>query len=947
MGKSISVLKGISPCKMTCNILVLFSNDAETVAMELVNRFENVAINTICVSNVAPSQRLSSIRFGTKAKIHVIFFSPEFLSFLENSPLDAYYICGQLDTKSTLAVFCLGSKESDVFCYHMAPLKSFISWRKFEMKDAAAEGSAFPQELLKRIQEVIAEDVNRIEDIVIVPQFLKRHNRSIYVIFSSPTEGVKDVTVHLNDQREIDIHLEKINPYVMKFSVPDYLFLFSHNVTVRVESKGHIITKKVIHLSQDAPKQVNGAAADCARPSTQEEMYLDEQIKFLTNFSGLAPDEENTITTPQPEDHITEAEKLEERDKKLSRDLRDLCMQYGLEELSFLISDPPVFSREYTLRESCPRLRKHSDPDIKLRRDSLHMCLLPEMDSSHRMNSFLIEKSDHPRLFAISRSLSLPSTLLSTSDDRDSYGLYMDMGGGESTEMKPHEKLLMDMRCRALMSQQSNGGDSCHKEHLHSLSSEQYVSLLSTGDQELDIRAILKKGLSDSQQELLDLMHNFKEGECTLSNVEQQFQLWRERHYSSQGQAKRSRKTSAFVLPWRKKKDSKSKERLKQVTNSNDPKTKEEQGSARKISDTSASSASSKASEKSHITVSSKGEDKSCNELKCDDLGITNTGWVSTYSPTSNRNYCPLYPEKNPPPLPLRPPPSPKFSQIMKPVPLPRRKLPADAKKEGSQVKASEKEKSPDQTLDPDETTPEEYTNVSIVDFCQKFGLVTLGECFASGLCPFQEQMPDGGRNQRGIFGTRDSDGYEMPIKLNLRNRDETGAIGSIRRSISLPSDLNQNFEFPEDAVLHRSDDILKKDKDPCSCDHCSSIEDSFTSNIYMSLLEFQRDGGGQGKQILSKEGLSKSQQELLDLMYAFKSGDQTISQVEHQFQDWLSRHKGKCTANFVLGQNIPEKCKTRKQAAFGLPVLKNLILGKPRKKSSHESKVRCSISVT
>ncbi|GFT62563.1 DBB domain-containing protein [Nephila pilipes] len=119
--------------------------------------------------------------------------------------------------------------------------------------------------------------------------------------------------------------------------------------------------------------------------------------------------------------------------------------------------------------------------------------------------------------------------------------------------MKPHEKLLMDMRCRALMSQQSNGGDSCHKEHLHSLSSEQYVSLLSTDDQEIDIRAILRKGLSDSQEELLVLMHNFKEGVCSLSNVEQQFQLWRERYCSSQGETKRSGKTSTFVLPWKEK----------------------------------------------------------------------------------------------------------------------------------------------------------------------------------------------------------------------------------------------------------------------------------------------------------------------------------------------------------------------------------------------------------
>ncbi|GFS78434.1 hypothetical protein TNCV_3146971 [Trichonephila clavipes] len=48
-------------------------------------------------------------------------------------------------------------------------------------------------------------------------------------------------------------------------------------------------------------------------------------------------------------------------DKQDYKDLRELCKQYGLEELSLLISDPPLLSKEYTLRESGPRLRKHSD----------------------------------------------------------------------------------------------------------------------------------------------------------------------------------------------------------------------------------------------------------------------------------------------------------------------------------------------------------------------------------------------------------------------------------------------------------------------------------------------------------------------------------------------------------------------------------------------------------
>ncbi|GFT25234.1 hypothetical protein NPIL_663841 [Nephila pilipes] len=66
-----------------------------------------------------------------------------------------------------------------------------------------------------------------------------------------------------------------------------------------------------------------------------------------------------------------------------------------------------------------------------------------------------------------------------------------------------------------------------------------------------------------------------------------------------------------------------------------------------------------------------------------------------------------------------------------------------------------------------------------------------------------------GERRQSEVYETKDSNGYEMPTKINLRNRDETLAIGSIPRPISLPHYLSQNLGFPEDPVLHRSGENL------------------------------------------------------------------------------------------------------------------------------------------
>lgn len=157
---------------MTCNILVLFANDSEKLAMELINQFDNIPINYICVNN--HSFQFSNLQQKTQAKIHVVFFSPDFLKFLENRESEAYHLCRHMESKSSLAVFCLGLKEENVLCYHMAPLRSFHSWNKYQILSTFNENHAFPNELMNRIHEVLRHDSFAAEDIVVVPQFIKR-----------------------------------------------------------------------------------------------------------------------------------------------------------------------------------------------------------------------------------------------------------------------------------------------------------------------------------------------------------------------------------------------------------------------------------------------------------------------------------------------------------------------------------------------------------------------------------------------------------------------------------------------------------------------------------------------------------------------------------------------------------------------------------------------------
>ena len=75
---------------------------------------------------------------------------------------------------------------------------------------------------------------------------------------------------------------------------------------------------------------------------------------------------------------------------------------------------------------------------------------------------------------------------------------------------------------------------------------------------------------------------------------------------------------------------------------------------------------------------------------------------------------------------------------------------------------------------------------------------------------------------------------------------------------------------------------------------------------------------------------LSASQQELLQIMNAFKKGEKTISQVERQFEDWHSRHMG---ATLRRDQEL-KQLKNQYEKAQKTSVLK-FILGKPKNKTS------------
>ncbi|GIY91587.1 DBB domain-containing protein [Caerostris extrusa] len=372
-------------------------------------------------------------------------------------------------------------------------------------------------------------------------------------------------------------------------------------------------------------------------------------------------------------------------------------------------------------------------------------------------------------------------------------------------------------------------------------------------------------------------------GESTISNVEKEFQQWRRKHCTSQEeQMKRTRKTSAFAFMWKKpkKKDSKNGNGCKQFSDAK----QEEKVSTRKISNTSASSASSKTS----TSTFSSREDTTSSEQKLDEFCTAPTKWVSSYSPSTRRLFQPHYLIFHRPfrvDRPLAPP-------LTKPVPLPRKKLPPGVRAESSRI--IEEEKSTDLKQDQLKPADDEDKNVSIVELCEKYGLQTLGKCFISGTCLSREQLAkadnlwivlsnqkwniqkpliplsnqnllhsttllqsavsrktSGLKNELGKeepepVRTRDSDGYEIPIRLRFRIQEDLLNMGRHQTILFLATQPAQVFRTPKRPV---ADPIVQK----CGCNERERGFFSdvlqlrlllqhpriFSSNIYMSLLDY------------------------------------------------------------------------------------------------------------
>lgn len=169
-----------------------------------------------------------------------------------------------------------------------------------------------------------------------------------------------------------------------------------------------------------------------------------------------------------------------------------------------------------------------------------------------------------------------------------------------------------------------------------------------------------------------------------------------------------------------------------------------------------------------------------------------------------------------------------------------------------------------------------------------------------------------------------------LPLLLSANPTEEhieTGATGETDED-RLYMEMSTGYSSgkrPHEILL---DELLKRG------DSDYSRLNSLSSNIYVSMkLSLE---GNEDDEAAEME-LSKSQQELLQLLKAFKHGDKTLSQVEGLFKEWVVKHqdsleeKDDVTFRHADGDTVR---KERKRQSFSLIDIMRLIPGITKKKT-------------
>ncbi|XP_046611754.1 phosphoinositide 3-kinase adapter protein 1 isoform X1 [Neodiprion virginianus] len=178
------------------------------------------------------------------ARLRIIVLCPSLLEYATSNPAQAASLSRHLVSDKVLAMM-LGVDDTHITENHKAALVSYNEWRKFFVKDKDED---FVGDLMRAAVTVLGTSAYQTSktdqtSFSILPKKVKMGQSRVIALLNDPLQPEDVVTVVVDRCGEAIVvsHMKKRNPYTLQFSIPDRCLEVSMLVGVRISKNGEAL----------------------------------------------------------------------------------------------------------------------------------------------------------------------------------------------------------------------------------------------------------------------------------------------------------------------------------------------------------------------------------------------------------------------------------------------------------------------------------------------------------------------------------------------------------------------------------------------------------------------------------------------------------------------------------------------------------------------------------
>lgn len=229
------------------DVIIFYSHDTAEWNSYLMRCFQDLRttsannrpplnVRQICLGNMVLPLPMSMIDFYRRAKVQIVIVSPDFLDIVLR-PGGNECLGNLFEPSRVLALMC-GVVENEVTAEHRARLASFDAWKTMTVVENDSEFVVNLIAAALEVSQVPHETValNSSKAFRLFPSKAREGNSLVLVELKNPLpeNQVASVSFETENDQTFPIDVKCANPYILKFVVPDCFFGHSQYVHVHV-----------------------------------------------------------------------------------------------------------------------------------------------------------------------------------------------------------------------------------------------------------------------------------------------------------------------------------------------------------------------------------------------------------------------------------------------------------------------------------------------------------------------------------------------------------------------------------------------------------------------------------------------------------------------------------------------------------------------------------------